>query len=608
MQNYWHRTLEQRVSRRRALVAGSTMAASAAFLAACGGDDDDNGGTTGGGNEPTSSLISKAVNETSGAKKGGLLKARNTFEPSTLDPHLFPNNFHVAATYSNLWRVKDGVIEYSNGEIVGELVESWETSPDKLTITAKLNPNAKFAPVAPVNGRALDAQDVVASWERHSSKSNQRGDFSNAANPAAPIVSMTATDARTVAIKLAAPNAVVTSRLARSTPGSMFIVPKEALDPAVLDVARVSIGTGPYYISDFSPSVSIKFKRNPGFHDKDGFPFIDELEYPTIQEYAQFIAQFRAGNIYEANGMQAQDIIPTKKEMPQLELMETYYTTVLARVGFGAAPGSTFVDERLRQAWVMTWDRDLFLDAIFNADKFASDGIDIDVVYESGIQSNSYAGWLLDPNSSDFGPNSKFFKLDLAEAKKLIIAAGHSDGVVDDFDLHYAAPQAAVPAAYSAQVEPIIGLTQNSGLFKWNLNVVQNYFAEFFPKYHNQSVAPFAGVAISLSNLPDDPANYLFSYYNSRGSLRMGTDSTLDDLTAKAVAEFDNAKRMSLTHEIQRYEGGKNFYPRFGGATGFSLAWPAVRNRQVYRGGTGRADTNNPSTLWLDNTKAPLKT
>jgi len=136
---------------------------------------------------------------------------------------------------------------------------------------------------------------------------------------------------------------------------------------------------------------------------------------------------------------------------------------------------------------------------------------------------------------------------------------------------------------------------------------VQNYFAEFFPKYHNQSVAPFAGVSVSLSNLPDDPANYLFSYYNSRGSLRMGTDSTLDDLTSKAVAEFDNAKRMTLTHEIQRYEGGKNFYPRFGGATGFSLAWPVLRNRQVYRGGTGRADTNNPSTLWLDNTKAPLK-
>src|SRR6187431_89872 len=102
MQKDWHRTLQHRVSRRRALIAGGSLTASAAFLAACGGDDDNGGDTGGTGTGSTSSLIAKAVNETSGAKKGGLLKARNTFEPSTLDPHLFPNNFHVAATYSNL--------------------------------------------------------------------------------------------------------------------------------------------------------------------------------------------------------------------------------------------------------------------------------------------------------------------------------------------------------------------------------------------------------------------------------------------------------------------------------------------------------------------------
>ena len=100
---------------------------------------------------------------------------------------------------------------------------------------------------------------------------------------------------------------------------------------------------------------------------------------------------------------------------------------------------------------MLTWDRDLLLDALFNADKFAADGIEIDVVYESGLQSNTYAGWLLDPKGSNFGPNAKFFKMDLAEAKKLIIAAGHSDGVVDDFNLYYAAAQASVPAAYSAR-------------------------------------------------------------------------------------------------------------------------------------------------------------
>ncbi|HWO73506.1 MAG TPA: ABC transporter substrate-binding protein [Dehalococcoidia bacterium] len=597
--DYWARVLDRRLTRRRALAAAGAGIAGAGLIAACGGDGE--------GGEDVARLVGKPVDETKSAKRGGVYKARNTFEPSTLDPHLFPNNFHVAATYSNLWQIKDGVLEYSDGTIEGDLVESWETSPDKLTITAKISPKAHFAPLPPVNGRAVDAQDVAATWQRHSSISNQRGDFSNAANPAAPILSIAALDDRTISIKLAAPNAVVTARLARFTPGSMYIVPKEALDPSVLNLARTSIGSGPYYISDFQPSVGITFKRNPGFgQDPRGFPFIDQLEYPTIQEYAQFLSQFRAGNIYEAIGLQAQDVVPTKRDLPELELLPTYYGTVLPRVGFGVAPGSPFLDERLRQAWVLTWDRDLFLDAVFNADKFRQDGLDVDIVYESGLQANTFAGWLLDPQGKDFGPNSRFFKKDLAEAKKLLAAAGYPNGV-EDFELIYAAPQAAVPAAYSALIEPVIGLTQDSGLFRWRLNIVQNYFAEFFPKYHNQSLAPFSGVAISLSNLNEDPANYLFSYYNSRGSLRMGTDSTLDDLTSKAVAEFDDKRRMDLVHEIQRYEGGKNFYPRFGGGTGFSLGWPAVRNRQVYQGGTRGGTPNNPSTLWLDPERPPLK-
>ena len=33
-------------------------------------------------------------------------------------------------------------------------------------------------------------------------------------------------------------------------------------------------------------------------------------------------------------------------------------------------------------------------------------------------------------------------------------------------------------------------------------------------------------------------------------------------------AEFDTNKRKQLVHDIQRYEGGKMFFPRIGGARG----------------------------------------
>ena len=54
-----------------------------------------------------------------------------------------------------------------------------------------------FAPVSPVNGRMLDAQDVVYTWERFSKIGAARSDYANAVNPAAPILSLTAPDSRT---------------------------------------------------------------------------------------------------------------------------------------------------------------------------------------------------------------------------------------------------------------------------------------------------------------------------------------------------------------------------------------------------------------------------
>ena len=105
--NYWSRLLDGRISRRRALAATGAIAAGAAFLAACGGSD--SGSSGGGGTQKdVSSLIVKPVDETKNVKRGGTYKTRGTFEPITLDPHQFPNNFYVYQTYSNLWLIRFG--------------------------------------------------------------------------------------------------------------------------------------------------------------------------------------------------------------------------------------------------------------------------------------------------------------------------------------------------------------------------------------------------------------------------------------------------------------------------------------------------------------------
>jgi ABC-type transport system substrate-binding protein len=595
--NYWSRLTEHRLSRRRVLASGGSAAAVVALLAACGGDDQE------GGTKDASGLVTEPSDETKSLKRGGVLVNRTTSEPNTLEPHLFPGNFTAQDTYSGLWLIKDGHLSYTTGEIEGDVVESWEFSPDKLTLTAKINSNAHFAPTAPVNGRTVDAHDVVATFQRHKNVSNQRAEFANEINPQAPVVSVTATDDQTVVIKLSEPNAAITALLARGTPGSMFVVPKEALDPNVLNLARTSAGSGPWYITEHQFGIGYRYKRNPGFkQDNRDIPYIDEMNWPTVAEYAAFLAQFRTGAVHVAAGVRAEDVLPAKRDLPELELMPTYFTSRIQRPGFGVAPDSPFRDERLRQAWMMTIDRDLYLDTVFNLSNYRDAGLPVEVVWESGLQADMYEGWLLNArDEKEFGANAKYFKYNVDEAKRLVGAAGYKAPM--DAELYLPARQVVRNVQYWDGLEPLFGMTAESGVFKVNLHLLNNYDAEWVPQYHNQSLGPFSGATISLSLLAQDPATYLHSYYNSKGALRQGTDGTLDELTTKMVREFDTKKRMELGFEIQRYEGQKMFFPRIGGATGFSLGWPAVRNREVERGGTMRRYT----TLWLDQEKPPFK-
>src|SRR3954464_6240620 len=179
--SYWSRTLQQRLPRRRALVSAGGLSLGAAFLAACGGSDSSSSGGSSGA--PKSDLVVKSEDTTKQAKKGGTLKTYITTDVGSWDPYLRGAWFGTlgAVVFSRLTIVKPGAGGPPNGDVAGDLAESWETSPDGLTVTFKLKPNAHFHTVAPVNGRGVDAQDVVASWERWKKISGTRSTVDNSA-------------------------------------------------------------------------------------------------------------------------------------------------------------------------------------------------------------------------------------------------------------------------------------------------------------------------------------------------------------------------------------------------------------------------------------------
>ena len=613
---YWTRTLERRISRRRVLATSGATAFTAAFLAACGGSDDGDGGSTGAGKE-VSSLVTQPEDTTRQAKRGGTLRFAVTADIPNFDPHFLSlaNAAQVLLNYNRLTRVKPGHLEQSDGTIIGDAIESWEFSPDKLTVTMKVRPNLGTPNIPPVNGRVLDAQDIVYSWERFKKNGNNRSDFANDINPNAPVLSMSATDARTIVMKMKSANSTIMSGFSTQASGQFFIFPKEAEDQ--IDLRRTPIGAGVYYMSNYTPSASFVYSRNPNYFDKQT-AFADTIEVPIISENATGTAQLKAGNLFNYN-VPADSLLQVKNDQPKLNLYQTDLVSqgVVVFFGFKASPpnATPFRDVRVRQAYSLALDRDLFIDTFGNVSKYTSQGVPVDTAWNTSVLSTVYKGWWLDPKSKDFGENSKYFQRNVEEAKKLLSAAGYSNG------LEVISNQIGGPdygPNYHTQIEVMDGFASEAG-FRFKKEI-QDYRTNW-PTDFRDSSGWFEGMAFRLQPGASDPGDQMYAEYNKGGSQYYGFDPegkgltakdaatfigdrTCDDLTNKMKTEFDNDKRKQYAHELQRYLGKMQYkHLSLAAATGFQLAWPAARNWRVAR----TLDWGQlwPS-LWVDETQPPF--
>ncbi len=267
MSDYWTRILNQRVTRRRGIAGSAAAGLSAAFLAACGGSSSKSSSTSKGapGLKDASGLVTQPVDTTKDAKKGGVLK-RNSAGDGSLDPNqsVGQTSPFLELSYSRLITWKPGFMAPAQeDQIAGDTAESWEFSPDRLQITMKLRQGMKFHNLPPVNGRVLDADDVLFSWKRFSETSATRGAIANIANPSAPVLSVTSPDSKTIVIKLKDPIAYALSFFGAREQVNML--PKEAADMSVLDLRSKHLGAGPYFLSRYEPSVGFTFKKHPDF-------------------------------------------------------------------------------------------------------------------------------------------------------------------------------------------------------------------------------------------------------------------------------------------------------------------------------------------------------
>jgi peptide/nickel transport system substrate-binding protein len=275
-------------------------------------------------------------------KKGGRfrLAVGSGSTSDTLDPGSIPDTFNQVVAWGSLRSSLTDVTP--DGKIVPDVAESFESSPDAKQWVFKLRKGVEFH-----NGKSLDANDVVASFQYHLG-----ADSKSAAKPLlADLVEVKADGKDTVVFTLAHGNSDF------PFVAYDFHIPVMPAVDGKVDWES-GIGTGPYVKSSYEPGVRFEGKRFANYHGETNF---DEIEVLSIVDVAARMNALLSGTVDYADRADLKTL-PMMASNPDVAISEiagfAHYT---APMNCTIAP---FNDKNVRLALKYAVDRKELVDKI----------------------------------------------------------------------------------------------------------------------------------------------------------------------------------------------------------------------------------------------------
>ena len=418
--------------------------------------------------------------------------------PVGLDPH-------VATAFSTLMidsNIYEGLTAIDRDlRTVPALAESWTISPDGLVYAFKLRAGATFH-----NGRAVTAQDVVASIERVRDPKTA----SPLASRFTGISKVEATGGE-IRLTLAAPSAPLLSQLA-----TLAIVAPEAAG----ELGRKPDGTGPFRFREWVPDTYIALDRNPAYWDK-GLPYIPGLKFNIVPESATREAGIGAGTyrLLPVVDAASAGVLTGKPGVTLLQTQDLAYS--LVGLNTSRPP---FDKPEVREAVDMAIDRAQLVQAVY---------------FGRGVP-----GGPLSPALTEFAlPVSDFpcYRPDPAGAQKKLAAAGITGKLKVTLNVLGSLQQV-------VDVAQVVQAQMNKAGFDVQLNVQEQ--GKFIADWRASNFEGF----VSLNGGGTDPDDYFGRTFQTGGATNVYKYSNpeIDKLLIAARASSDAAARKHMYDDAQR--------------------------------------------------------
>lgn len=432
-------------------------------------------------------------------------------EPPTLDPQAAIGNTAGALMYE----LFEGLMTVDrHGKLVPGVAESYTRSADGLTYTFKLHGNLKWS-----DGTPLTSADFIYSWKRILDPKNAlRGagtlfPVKNATaitrgQKAVDTLGVTAVDPLTLKVQLEAPTPYFTDILAGFPTAP---VPRHAIEKYGSEWTKPGkiVGNGAYMLVERVANTYYRLVRNVNYREAAQTK-IDEVYYHPVADRDTAELRFRAGELDIILDTSPNRLAWLRENLPDALHMTSSLGIRYLVVNTAKPP---LDDVRVRKALSLSIDREGL------ASKILRDGSD--------------PSWqMVPPAMPGYGLNLPAFKDQpqaqrLAEARRLVAAAGYGSGKPLKFTLEYLNVEEArrIAVALQAMWRPLGAQVElSSAGYQGNVRNLRtgNYNIAWFTYY-----APYSDATAFLHLLETGDARNYSGYANPKFDQMLDQSDTM---------------------------------------------------------------------------------